>query len=79
MEKSYQYTQHIPLHSAEKASFREKSFITKVLDITPKLPISIPLVHSFPRKSGSGQTPFQPTPLELSPLDILLQEDKQFS
>jgi hypothetical protein len=44
--------QPIPLHSAEKAAFREKRFITKVLDTTPKLPIPIPLARSFPRKFG---------------------------
>ena len=42
----------IPLHSAEKASFREKRFIKKVLDTTPKLSISIPLARPFPRKVG---------------------------
>ncbi|WP_164916330.1 hypothetical protein [Leeuwenhoekiella aequorea] len=49
------------------------------MDTTIKLPISFPLAHSFPRKSGSGQTPFQPTPFKLSPLDVLLQKDIQFS
>ena len=52
-ETDFKYPpQPIPLHFAEKAAFREKRFITKVLDPTPKLPISIPLVRLFPRKVG---------------------------
>jgi hypothetical protein len=35
-----------------KASFWKKRFIIVALDTTPKLPISIPLAHSFPRKIG---------------------------
>nr|AOE06142.1 hypothetical protein [uncultured bacterium] len=53
----------------EKAPFREKRFTTKVLDTTPKLPLSIPLARSFPKKKlGSEQTPFPSTPLKSSPL-----------
>ncbi len=36
----------------QKATFRKKSFTTKVLDTTTKLPISIPLVRQFPKKIG---------------------------
>ena len=35
-----------------KAAFRAKRFTKKVLDTTPKLPISIPLARLFPKKVG---------------------------
>jgi len=37
-------SQPISLHFAEKAPFREKRFITKILDTTPKLPTPIALL-----------------------------------
>lgn len=40
--------QHIPLHSAEKAPFREKSYPTKVLDTIPNF--SFPFRLPFPSR-----------------------------
>ena len=40
-----------------KASFRKMRFTTKVLNTTPKPPISIPLAHPFPQEVGKWPNP----------------------